>query len=99
MSVQYLSPHSHFLSPSLKSQTHKTIWPIIWITQTSENGLGTFDEPTAFVRPGTWQQLFEHQMNTGYAWGKGMTDGCAWHGHAFIPISAMGPFKFYISRC
>lgn len=76
------------------------IWTIIWITQTSQNGLGTFDEPTAFVRLETWQQLYvEHQMNTGHAWGKGMTDGCAWHGHAFILISAMGPFKFHISHC
>lgn len=76
----------------------KLIWPIMWITQTSQTGLGAFDEPAAFVRLGTWQQLYvEHQMNTGHAWGKSMTDGCAWHGCAFILISTMGPSKFSLS--
>lgn len=57
-------------------------------------------EPAAFVCPEPWQQLYAaHQMNTGHAWGRGMNDCCAWHGHAFILIGAMGPFKFHISHC
>lgn len=92
-------PHTHLPSPSLNFQTHEIIWPIIWVTQTSQSGLGTF-EPGAFIYPKTWQQLYvAHQMNTDHAWGKGMNDWCAWHGHAFILISAMGPFKFHISHC